>query len=208
IRAALDRIRDDLPEEAEPPGIWKFDPNNISIMSLAVESIRPLEELTLILERDISQRFEQIPGVGTIEIQGGINREIRVELKRDRLPASGLAPLDVQQAIARENASLPGGNVKEGIKDLYVRSLGEYTSVDEIANTVITYRYDARSGCGTWPMSLTATRSCAGSPSSTACQSCASPSISRAAPTRSPSPMPSSGRSTSSMPNATTCRST
>ncbi len=143
IRAALDRIRDDLPEEAEPPGIWKFDPNNISIMSLAVESIRPLEELTLILERDISQRFEQIPGVGTIEIQGGINREIRVELKRDRLPASGLAPLDVQQAIARENASLPGGNVKEGIKDLYVRSLGEYTSVDEIANTVITYRNDA-----------------------------------------------------------------
>src|SRR5690606_30641817 len=49
----------------------------------------------------------------------------------------------VQQAIARENASLPGGNVKEGIKDLYVRSLGEYTSVDEIANTVITYRNDA-----------------------------------------------------------------
>src|SRR5690606_41670578 len=57
--------------------------------------------------------------------------------------SSGMAPLDEQQAIARENASLPGGNVMDGIKDLYVRSLGEYTSVDEIANTVITYRNDA-----------------------------------------------------------------
>ncbi len=139
IRAALDRIRDELPPEAEPPGIWKFDPNNISIMSLAVESTRPLEETTQILERDLSQRFEQIPGVGTIEIRGGVNREIRINLHRDRLQASGLAPLDVQQALARENATLPGGNVKEGVKDLYVRSLGEYTSVDQIANTVITY---------------------------------------------------------------------
>lgn len=139
IRAALDRIRDELPPEAEPPGIWKFDPNNISIMALAVESTRPLDEVTQILERDLSQRFEQIPGVGTIEIRGGVYREIRVNLERDRLQASGLAPLDVQRAVAAENATLPGGNVKEGVKDLYVRSLGEYTSVDQIANTVITY---------------------------------------------------------------------
>jgi HAE1 family hydrophobic/amphiphilic exporter-1 len=138
LRAALDRIRDDLPPEAEPPGIWKFDPNTISIVTLAVESQRNLEELTRILERDLAQRFEQIPGVGTIEVRGGVYREIRVDLERDRLLASGLTPADVQRAIARENATLPGGNVKEGLKDLYVRSLGEYTSVDQIAQTVIT----------------------------------------------------------------------
>lgn len=139
IRSALDRIRDNLPPEAEPPGIWKFDPNNISIVEIAVASTRPLDEVTRIIERDVAQRFEQIPGVGTLEVRGGINKEIRVDLERDRLQAAGLTPNDVQQAIARENTKLPGGNVKEGVSDLYVRSLGEFTSVDQIANTVIRY---------------------------------------------------------------------
>jgi HAE1 family hydrophobic/amphiphilic exporter-1 len=139
IRGALDRIRNSLPPEVSPPRIWKFDPNNISIITLAVESRRDIEALTRILERDVTQRFEQIPGVGTIEIRGGIDREIRINLERDRLQAANLTPADVQQAIARENTTLPGGNVKEGINDLYVRTLGEYTSVDQIRNTVITY---------------------------------------------------------------------
>ncbi|MDX1741707.1 MAG: efflux RND transporter permease subunit, partial [Rhodothermales bacterium] len=138
LRAALDRIRDDLPPEAEPPGIWKFDPNNISIVTLAIESRRNLEELTRILERDLAQRFEQIRGVGTIEVRGGVYRQIHVDLERDRLQAAGLTPSDVQRALSRENTTLPGGHVKDGVKDLYVRSLGEYTSVDEIATTVIT----------------------------------------------------------------------
>ena len=56
----------------------------------------------------------------------------------DRLKAAGLTPLDVEQAIDRENATLPGGNVKSGFSDLYVRALGEYQTVDEIARTVIT----------------------------------------------------------------------
>ena len=58
VRAALDRIRDDLPVEAEPPGIWKFDPNSQEIVSIAVESSRTLESLTRLLERDLSRRFE------------------------------------------------------------------------------------------------------------------------------------------------------
>lgn len=139
IRSALDRLRNSLPEEAEPPGIWKFDPNNISIITLAVESRLPLDEVTRVLEREMAQRFEQIPGVGTISVEGGINREIRVELERDKLQAAGLTPSDVQQAISAENIKLPGGNVKEGLQDLYVRSMGEFTSVDQIANTVIRY---------------------------------------------------------------------
>lgn len=142
LRAALDRIRNSLPEEAEPPVIWKFDPNNIAVVDLSITSTRDLEETTRILERDIAQRFEQIPGVGTIEVRGGIYREVQVQLKRDRLQASGLTPDHIREALSRENATLPGGNVKEGYSDLYVRTLGEYTSVDQIANTIITYTGD------------------------------------------------------------------
>ena len=140
IRAALDRLRDDLPLEASPPGIWKFDPNAREIVSISATSTRDLEQLTRVLEREIGKRFEQIPGVGAIEISGGINREVRVQLRRDRLKAAGLTASDVQQALARENVQLPGGNVKEGLTDRYVRTLGEFSSVEEIGAAVVALR--------------------------------------------------------------------
>jgi HAE1 family hydrophobic/amphiphilic exporter-1 len=138
VRAALDRIRDDLPVEAEPPGIWKFDPNSQEIVTIAAESRRDLSSLTRLLERNVSKQFEQIPGVGTIDIQGGIYRQIRVNINRDRLKSYNLSSAQVEQAISQSNVALPGGNVKEGLKDLYVRTQGEYDSLDEIRNTVIT----------------------------------------------------------------------
>lgn len=138
VRAALDRIRDDLPEEADPPRLWKFDPNDFPVVIIGARSTLDLDELTLILEEDISKRFEQIPGVGTIDVWGGVNREIRVNLQRDRLMASGLTATDVQNALASENNNSPGGNVRQGLTDLYVRSLGEFTSVNQVAETVIT----------------------------------------------------------------------
>lgn len=138
VRAALDRVRRSLPEEAEAPRVRKYDPNDFPIVILGAQSTRPLDELTLILERDISKRLEQIPGVGTIDVWGGVHREIRVNLKRDRLMASGLTAVDVQSAIVAENTTLPGGNVKSGITDIYVRTLGEYTSISQISETIIT----------------------------------------------------------------------
>src|SRR6056297_2111672 len=138
VRAALDNVRRSLPEEAEAPRVRKYDPNDFPIVILGAQSTRPLDELTLILERDISKRLEQIPGVGTIDVWGGVHREIRVNLKRDRLMASGLTAIDVQNAIVAENTTLPGGNVKSGITDIYVRTLGEYTDIGQISETIIT----------------------------------------------------------------------
>ena len=137
VRAALDRIRDDLPVEAEPPGIWKFDPNSQEIVGIAVESSRDMESLTRLLERNLGKQFEQIPGVGTLNIRGGIYRQIRVNIDRDRLKAYDLSAAQVQQAIAQSNVALPGGNVKEGLSDLYVRTQGEYESLNEIRRTVV-----------------------------------------------------------------------
>ena len=137
LRAALDRIRDDLPIEAETPQIFKLDLDMIEVVALAATSTRDLESLTRMLEDDLARRFEQIPGVGAITIRGGIRREIRVDLHRDRLRAAGLTALDVQQALLRENVTLPAGNVKSGSNDLYVRAMGEYPSVQAVARTVV-----------------------------------------------------------------------
>jgi len=137
VRAALDRIRDDLPPEVDPPRIWKFDPDNFPVVILGARSTRSMEQLTRILEREITQRFEQIPGVGSVDIWGGVYREIQVRLKRDRLASSLLTAEDVHQALRRENLTLPGGDMREGLSDMYVRTLGEYKSIGQIANTII-----------------------------------------------------------------------
>jgi len=138
VRAALDRIRDDFPPEVEPPRLWKFDPDNFPVVILGAQSDRSMEELTRILEREISQRFEQIPGVGSVDVWGGIYREIQVRLKRDRLASSRLSAADVQQALIRENVTLPGGDMREGVSDMYVRTQGEFKSLDQIGSTIIT----------------------------------------------------------------------
>ena len=138
VRAALDRVRDDFPPEVEPPRLWKFDPDNFPVVILGAQSDRNMEELTRILEREISQRFEQIPGVGSVDVWGGIYREIQVRLKRDRLASSRLSAADVRQALVRENITLPGGDMREGISDMYVRTKGEFQSLEQIEATIIT----------------------------------------------------------------------
>jgi HAE1 family hydrophobic/amphiphilic exporter-1 len=138
VRAALDRVREDLPDEVEPPEIGKFDPNQQPIVILGARSNKPLAELTSVLEEELMRRFQQIPGVGSIEVWGGVYREVNIDLLRDRLIASELTAGDVVTAINRENVNLPGGNVRDGLRDLYVRTYGEYTNVQEIADTVVT----------------------------------------------------------------------
>lgn len=137
LRAALDTLRDELPTEASSPRVFKLDLDRVEVVSLAVTSTRHFEEVTRLLEDELARRFEQIPGVGAIDIRGGVYREIRVELDRARLRATGLTALDVEQALARENVTLPTGTVKQGLDDLYVRSLGEYRSLEEIERTVV-----------------------------------------------------------------------
>ncbi len=135
LRAALDRLRDELPVEAEPPEILKLDLDAIEVVGLAATSSRDLEELTRLLEEELARRFEQLPGVGAINLRGGVYREVRVELDRDRLKGAGLTALDVRAALERENATLPGGNVRSGFADLAIRSVGEYRTLDEIGAT-------------------------------------------------------------------------
>lgn len=137
VREALDRVRRQLPAEADPPRIDRFNPDDQPIIFVGAQSNMDMMDLTTILERDLRRRFEQIPGVGSIDVFGGINREIRIEVVRDRLLASGLTMNDIVQAIGRESSNMPGGNVQRGLSDLYVRSVGEFTNISEIRNTMI-----------------------------------------------------------------------
>ncbi|MDT8427490.1 MAG: efflux RND transporter permease subunit [Pseudomonadales bacterium] len=137
VREALDRLRNSLPEDAEPPRINKFDPDNAPIIIVAAQSDRDLMELTTVLDREIRRRFEQIPGIGAIDVFGEVLREVRIDVARDRLLATGLTMGDITQALNSENANRPGGNVQRGLSEVYVRSQGEYENIEQIRNTVI-----------------------------------------------------------------------
>ena len=138
VRDALDRVRDDLPVEADAPRIRQFRPDDFPIVILGVRSDRNLAELTQILEREVSMFFEQIPGVGTIDVWGGVDREIQVDLNRERLLSSNITANDVMAALNRDNITLPGGDIKDGYSDFYVRTQGEFQTIEEISQTVIT----------------------------------------------------------------------
>ncbi len=141
VRDALDRLRERMPPEVVGPRIRKFDPNQMPVIRVAVGSaVHDMETLTRIVDRDLIRRFEQIEGVGTIDTQGGLYREIRVDLIRDRLHAAGITAAEVQRAIARESTVAPGGNVKDGTRDLYVRALAEFQDVSEIERVVVVRR--------------------------------------------------------------------
>ena len=138
VRDALDRVRDALPVEADPPRIRQFRPDDFPIVIIGVRSDRNLAELTQILEREISMFFEQIPGVGSIDVWGGIQREIQVDLIRERLLSSNITASDVISALNRDNITLPGGGIKDGYSDFYVRTQGEFQTIEEVSQTVIT----------------------------------------------------------------------
>ena len=142
LRAALDPLRDEFPVEVEPPRIYKLDLDRMEIISLVATTTLTLDELTRILEMDIATRLKQIAGVGAIELRGGIYREVRVDLDRARLVAADLTALDVRDALARQHVILPGGNVKSGFRDLYVRPGGELQSIHDVARAVVAVRGD------------------------------------------------------------------
>ena len=137
LRAALEQVRDQLPLEAEAPEIRKLDLDRVEVVRLAATSTRPLPELTRTLEEEVARRFEQLQGVGSITVNGGVRRQVRVEIDRDRLRASGLTALDVQEALARDSQLLPGGNVRSGLSDLYLRAMGEFEHVGEVGDVVV-----------------------------------------------------------------------
>ncbi|MDR2659712.1 MAG: efflux RND transporter permease subunit [Spirochaetaceae bacterium] len=140
IRDALDRVRRYLPDGSDSPTIFKFDPSMMPVMGLMVVSEnRSPEDLREIANDSIVPRLEQIPGVATASVTGGRDRQIRVEIQSSRLEAYGLTVTQLQQMIISQNSQVAAGSITEGGITFILNTMGEYTSLDEIRNTVIYY---------------------------------------------------------------------
>jgi hydrophobic/amphiphilic exporter-1 (mainly G- bacteria), HAE1 family len=141
VRTRLDRLRRILPEDADPPTLFKFDTTQFPIMFLAVASSE-MDALALrhLMEEQLQYRLERVPGVAAAEIRGGLRREIHVDMFLEKLRALNISPEEVTNTLRRENLNLPVGPVEEGKYELLLRTQGEFQSVDQIRNVVITAR--------------------------------------------------------------------
>jgi len=147
IRDLLERVRNYMPTDADTPMIFKFDPSMIPIMGLMVTSDkRTPEELREISEDTIVPRVEQVQGVATASVNGGRERIVRVEIPQSRLEAYGLTITQMQQLLYAQNRQTAAGTITEGGLSYILTTMGEYKSLEEIRNTVISYKGGGYSG--------------------------------------------------------------
>jgi HAE1 family hydrophobic/amphiphilic exporter-1 len=151
VRDALERIRNYMPTGADTPTIFRFDPSMIPIMGLMVTGNRSPEELRELAEDTIVPRIEQTPGVATASVNGGREKIIRVEIPQSRLEAYGLTVTQIQGMLAAQNMQVAAGTITEGGLSYLLTTMGEYSSLDEIRNTVISYKGGGASGSGVEP---------------------------------------------------------
>ncbi|MBU0728154.1 MAG: efflux RND transporter permease subunit [Proteobacteria bacterium] len=141
--AALDvlsKIEDEineLPDDIVRPMVRKYDIGSYPVVILGISSDLDPVELTQLIEDQIRYRFARVPGVAQVDVWGGFNREVRIELDPDRVNALGL-PLDqVLQAIRDANLDLPAGKIEEGRFEVNLRAPAQFTDMEQIRNTVI-----------------------------------------------------------------------
>jgi len=126
VRDRVAQVVRRLPQNVEPPVISKFDSDSGAAMTLALAGDRPLRELTEIADKRCKRVLERGSGVGEVRIVGGLERTINVWLDADRLAAYDLPASAVSDAIARQNADVPGGNVTDAQRERTLRTLGRY----------------------------------------------------------------------------------
>ena len=140
VRDSLERIRNYLPIGADSPMIIKLDPSMMPIMVLTIEGNRSLEELREIAEDTIIPRIEQTPGVATASLVGGQDKIVRVEIPQSRLEAYGLTVTQIQQMLAANNMQVAAGTITEDGMSYILTTMGEYATLEEIRNTVVSYQ--------------------------------------------------------------------
>lgn len=138
VREAVDRIRSELPTEANEPVIFQFDPDRAPIMRLSVESdVLGLDELRTLSLEFIEPRFERIPGVASAETRGGLNRNIYVDLIPEAMARHRLMPSQVSNAIRTNNVQQPVGNLVADRTSYSIRAESMYTDVEQIRQTIV-----------------------------------------------------------------------
>lgn len=133
----INAIEADLPEDVKPPSLLKFSLSDLPIITAGATSSLPQKEFYDLLDKKIEPVLSRVKGVAQVNLIGGQEKEIRVNLDQAKLEGYGLSVPEVQQAILTSNLDFPTGNVKTRNNTTIIRLSGKYKDTEELSNLVI-----------------------------------------------------------------------
>jgi HAE1 family hydrophobic/amphiphilic exporter-1 len=132
VKDKVDQIVNDLPDGAERPVVQKLDLNASAVVNIIMEGNLPATELYDLADQKVKERLAQVPGVGKVDVIGGEEREIRVELDKRVVYENEISPYQIAAVLGSANLDMPGGNFKEGGQEYSVRLKGEFSSLEAL----------------------------------------------------------------------------
>lgn len=138
VRNAVASVRADLPQDIPEPIVQRVDISGQPLITYVVRSsaLNP-EQLSWFVDNDVSKRLLAIPGIAQVTREGGVSREIRVELDPGKLAAQGVTAAQVSQTLRLINSDLPGGRATVGGEERAIRTLGGADTIQQLADTRI-----------------------------------------------------------------------
>src|SRR5258707_4778395 len=137
VRDRVNSLGRQLPQDATPPVVQKFDNDSTPVVTISLSGDRSLRELTELADKTVRVQLERVGGVGEVQVVGGLSRAINVWIDADRLAAYQIPIAAIRPALQRQNADVPGGNVTTGKEELVLRTLGRYTDPRQFEDLVI-----------------------------------------------------------------------
>jgi hydrophobic/amphiphilic exporter-1 (mainly G- bacteria), HAE1 family len=137
VRERINLIRDTFPKDARNPQVKKYNPSEAPVMSLAAYGDLPPVRLRQIVDDVLGKRLKRIEGVGNVEIKGGKEREIIVELDQGRLKAYGLSIKEIADSLKANNLNVQVGSVVRGGYRLTARAEGGYGNLSQVEGVAI-----------------------------------------------------------------------
>src|ERR671910_1865350 len=137
VRDRVATVVRQLPEDATPPVVQKFDNDSSPVLTISLSGDRSIRELTELADKTARVQLERVGGVGEVRVVGGLDRAINVWIDAERLAAYQISISAIREALERQNADVPGGNVTTGKEELTLRTLGRYTDPRQFDDLVI-----------------------------------------------------------------------
>lgn len=136
LRDKVSQVKSQLPDDASDPTVMSIDIDSMPVVQVALRG-SDLAALQSIAEDDISPALERLDGVASVDISGGYEDEVAVKTNAARLKGYNLTITSVAQQLGADNMAIPGGDLDNGSQTLSVRTDGEYSSLNDVKNALI-----------------------------------------------------------------------
>ena len=133
----INAILSDLPDDADPPSLTKFSLSDLPIMTIGANGKMDEAAFYDLIDKKIAPILSRVQGVAQVNIIGGQEREIQVNLDATKIQGYGLSVPQIQQAILSSNLDFPTGNIQTREQKILIRLAGKYKNVEELRNLVV-----------------------------------------------------------------------